>query len=989
MALQYLDLEGLKRFWDNTQNYIDKADTEIKDDLKATAEDLQSKIDAITGGSGGGAPSLETLQAAINSEISRAEEAEKTLQDNIDKEVTAREEADSALSERIDNLSTSSSEGLNNLRNEIYGEEVASVPAEFTLKSIKDSLDDETGTNRPAAIQKAVDDITGTEEDSIDTLTLHGLKNLITHEAEESDGAVNELRKEVLGSTELVENKIPEGYTLTDLKSALEEEASLREEKDDALLGTPEDDKALNTIHGLRNQITFESSEAAGAVNSLREETLGDSSLLSDGKIPSTHTLDSLEKRIEAEETRATTAESGLQASIEKEIRDRTDADSALKKEIYGKEVPAEGLGNDTLTQLRSDLTTEISNRESSLTELEKRIYGAEGQVDADHTLTHLESTKVEIEGGTANNLTVNGLTASAIAGNVVDLRNATTRVKTLTEEEAQADKTENQGTAAASIQFVSDVVNSRISTAQALIYKGQIGTKEELEKIVEPLVGWLYRVSADIDFSNQSYINNPEDEKQAHKGDMLICQAAGTLGNTAKWDIVKHNDDGQVIGPTSSAADRIAVFADATGQVIKSSDKTVTDIYTEIGQEIDTDVANLKAELMGDGSVADDTIKGVKKYTDDLVNSTKLSTVNIPVSSGDSDPNGSFANNELTINLPKYRLESQAAKQDINEVKLSKVIDGVEESFTFNDNKIELNLHNYLLESKLGNIEGTIESYVQSKIGESSITSGSITHTTGDTNDETVTFEPNKININLRKYALQSGLSGAETRLDTVESQITELQPRVASNETKLSDVVDTTVGQLIDADVSAAKASLIGTDSDLSTADTIFGAKKKADEVKQELQASIDNLDGETIKTIKITEDAGSDAAPSVVETPNTVTIHLPDYRLESEAKAADITTGVLTKIDDAIHEDVTVGNNKVEVKLHNYTLQSAHNALANDVDSLETLTAGNWEFNWGGDESLTTTNTIQEYILGRTGRIDDSQITDFMKSDLDSVK
>lgn len=933
MALQYLDLEGLKRFWDNTQNYIDKADTEIKEDLEAKTADLQSKIDAITGegGGGGSVPSLNDLQAAINNEVSRAEEAEKTLQENIDAEVLARTEADESLSERIDNLATSSDEGLADLRNEIYGEDVDTIPEEATLKAIKESLDDETGTNRPAAIQKAVDDIIGTSSDSIDTLTLYGLKNLITHEAEESDGAVNELR----------------------------------------------------------------------------EEILGDSSLLSDGKIPSTHTLDSLEKRIEAEETRAasaeevlqenitaeetraTAAESALQASVEKEIKDRTDADSALKTEIYGGEVPAEGLGNNTLTQLRSDLTAEISNREDSLTELEKRIYGTDGQVDADHTLTHLESTKVEIEGGVANNLTINGLTASAVAGNVIDLRNATTRVKTLTEEEAQTDRTENQGTAAASIQFVSDVVNSRISTAQALIYKGQIGTKEELEKIAEPLVGWLYRVSADIDFSNQSYINNPEDEKQAHRGDMLICQAAGNLGNTAKWDIVKHNDDGQVIGPTSSAADRIAVFADATGQVIKSSDKTVTDIYTELGQEIDADVANLKTELMGDGSAADDTIKGVKKYTDDLVNSTKLSTVNIPVPSGDSNPNGSFANNELTINLPKYRLESQAAKQDINEVKLSKIIDGVEESFTFNDNKIELNLHNYLLESKLGNIEGTIESYVQSKIGESSITSGSINHNIGDANDETVTFEPNKININLKEYALQSGLSRAETRLDTVESQITRLQPRVASNETKLSDVVDTTVGQLIDSDVNAAKASLVGTDSDLSTADTIFGAKKKANEIKQELQSSIDNLDGETIKTIKITEDAGSDEAPSVVETLNTATIHLPDYRLESEAKAADITSGTLTKIADDIHEDVVVGNNKVEVKLHNYTLQSTHDSLASDVNSLEDLTVGNWEYDWSGDSSLQITHTIKEYVDGRTGRIDESKITDFMKSDLDSVK
>ena len=333
MALQYLDLEGLKRFWDNTQNYIDKADTEIKEDLEAKTADLQSKIDAITGGGGGSVPSLETLQTAINNEISRAEEAEKTLQENIDAEVLARTEADESLSERIDNLAASSDEGLADLRNEIYGEDVDTIPEEATLKAIKESLDDETGTNRPAAIQKAVDDITGTEGDSIDTLTLHGLKNLITHEAEESDGAVNELR----------------------------------------------------------------------------EEILGDSSLLSDGKIPSTHTLDSLEKRIEAEETRATSAEevlqenitaeetrataaeSALQASVEKEIKDRTDADSALKAEIYGGEVPAEGLGNNTLTQLRSDLTAETSNREDSLTELEKRIYGKDGQVDADHTLTHLD----------------------------------------------------------------------------------------------------------------------------------------------------------------------------------------------------------------------------------------------------------------------------------------------------------------------------------------------------------------------------------------------------------------------------------------------------------------------------------------------------------------------------------------------------------------------------------------------------------------------
>ena len=227
MALQYLDLEGLKRFWDNTQNYIDKADTEIKEDLEAKTADLQSKIDAITGegGGGGSVPSLETLQTAINNEVSRAEEAEKTLQENIDAEALARTEADESLSERIDNLTTSSDEGLANLRNEIYGEDVDTIPEEATLKAIKESLDDETGTNRPAAIQKAVDDITGTSGDSIDTLTLHGLKNLITHEAEESDGAVNELREEILGDSSLLsDGKIPSTHTLDSLEKRIEEE---------------------------------------------------------------------------------------------------------------------------------------------------------------------------------------------------------------------------------------------------------------------------------------------------------------------------------------------------------------------------------------------------------------------------------------------------------------------------------------------------------------------------------------------------------------------------------------------------------------------------------------------------------------------------------------------------------------------------------------------------------------------------------------------
>lgn len=768
MALQYLDKEGLEHFWKNTKEYIDKTD-----------EKLQSEIDAITGGGSGGGTSLAGLEEALNQEISDRTTADSALQESLAAEATARQEADAAINSRIDGISSSNQEALETLE--------AKVDQEIADRQAGDAA------------------LLGTEEDAKELNTIYGLRAQIEFEASNAEGAVSNLEKKLYGNETVPEDI--EGYTLTDLHNALAKEVSDRTVADetlsekitaeattrasederihDELLGTEADDKSVNTIYGLRAQIEYEAGEADGSVNNLREEIAGN--ILVEGKVPSTHTLDTLEKRIEAEE--------GLR----------------------------------------------------------------------DSEINRLDAAKVEIENGTANNLTINGLTASAAEGNVIDFRNATTRVKTLTEDEAQTDRTENQGTAAASIQFVSDVVNNRISSSQALVYKGVIKTKEELEAIKEPLIGWMYKITAEeIDFSNQTYINDNGQGYLAHQGDMIICQTAGDLGSLAKWDIIKHNDEGQVIGPSTSVVDRIAVFSDATGKAIKVADKTIADISAEI----DSDVAAAKSELLGTGDTSDDTIKGSKKYTDEQIAATKLSTVTIPVS-GDSAPSGSFANNTLTINLPQYRLESKASAQDI------------------------------------------------------------------------------------------------------------ELDGRIRVNEGKLADVVDTTVGALIDSDVAAAKAELIGADSDASTADTIWGAKKRTDEAKAELQGKIDTLNSETIKTITISEDAG-DEGPSVVPATNTVAIHLPNYRLESEAEALDITKGTLAKIGDDVHEDVTVANNTVTVSLHNYTLQTSHDALSTRTATLETLTEGDWR---AQNDEGTETNTIKSYIDLKSDRIPDSEITDLM--------
>ena len=97
-----------------------------------------------------------------------------------------------------------------------------------------------------------------------------------------------------------------------------------------------------------------------------------------------------------------------------------------------------------------------------------------------------------------------------------------------------------------------------------------------------------------------------------------------------------------------------------------------------------------------------------------------------------------------------------------------------------------------------------------------------------------------------------------------------------------------------------------------------------------------------------------------------------------MESEADALDITKGALAKIGDDVHEDVTVANNTVTVSLHNYTLQTSHDALSTRTTALETLTAGDWR---AQNDEGTETNTIKSYIDLKSARIPDSEINDLM--------
>ena len=234
-----------------------------------------------------------------------------------------------------------------------------------------------------------------------------------------------------------------------------------------------------------------------------------------------------------------------------------------------------------------------------------------------------------------------------------VDLTGATVKVKTLSKTEAQS----AEGTTAASIQFVSDVVNARIAQSDAMIYKGTVDDKTTItDANTTAKTGWTYRVTADLDFTDDAYIVS--DVKEAHAGDLIICRTDGSVETPATWDIVKHNDSGQIIGPESSVADRIVTFAGATGKVVKDSGKTLADISSEI----DSDVSAAKTELIGTASDAStlNTINAAKKYADEKVAASAITSGTINAAA-DSE-SVSISGNAITINIRTYALASDVA---------------------------------------------------------------------------------------------------------------------------------------------------------------------------------------------------------------------------------------------------------------------------------------------------------------------------------------
>ena len=118
-----------------------------------------------------------------------------------------------------------------------------------------------------------------------------------------------------------------------------------------------------------------------------------------------------------------------------------------------------------------------------------------------------------------------------------------------------------------ATTAFVQAAVDGKIAAADAMRYKGTLGTGGTITALpASHKVGDSYKVITAGTYAGQ----------KCEVGDMVICVTAGSTANNAHWTVVQANVDGAVTGPASAVSGHVAVFDGTTGKVIKDSGFTI-----------------------------------------------------------------------------------------------------------------------------------------------------------------------------------------------------------------------------------------------------------------------------------------------------------------------------------------------------------------------------------------------------------------------------
>lgn len=361
---------------------IDKNSTDLAteaEERKAADKALQ---DALNAEEAARTAADAALGVRIDTEIAERKAADKTLQDNIDAEETARTEADTALGVRIDKEIQDRTNADNALGTRIDDEEDAREAADTQLQ---------TNITAEETARKAADK---TLQDNIDATNAHTIN---THRLD-SNPVLNGTDIKLDGYSE------NEGTTVADL----------------AIKATDTTSQAFGKV---QKRINVDKSEtdtkinkvktAVGLTDSLGLPGLDDTNYLA-GSENLVSAVKALDNQIKSSSDDDGAELARIEAKVDKEVQDRTAADTALKNELNGNintaktelqgnidaEEAARIAADEALdTKLTTAINKEVSDRKAADTALKEELTAVINKEVSDRTTAdNTLNTKIDKE---------------------------------------------------------------------------------------------------------------------------------------------------------------------------------------------------------------------------------------------------------------------------------------------------------------------------------------------------------------------------------------------------------------------------------------------------------------------------------------------------------------------------------------------------------------------------------------------------------------
>lgn len=361
---------------------IDKNSTDLAteaEERKAADKALQDALDAEEAAR---TAADAALGVRIDTEIAERKAADKTLQDNIDAEETARTEADTALGVRIDKEIQDRTNADNALGTRIDDEEDAREAADTQLQM---------NITAEETARKAADK---TLQDNIDATNAHTIN---THRLD-SNPVLNGTDIKLDGYSE------NEGTTVADL----------------AIKATDTTSQAFGKV---QKRINVDKSEtdtkinkvktAVGLTDSLGLPGLDDTNYLA-GSENLVSAVKALDNQIKSSSDDDGAELARIEAKVDKEVQDRTAADTALKNELNGNintaktelqgnidaEEAARIAADEALdTKLTTAINKEVSDRKAADTALKEELTAVINKEVSDRTTAdNTLNTKIDKE---------------------------------------------------------------------------------------------------------------------------------------------------------------------------------------------------------------------------------------------------------------------------------------------------------------------------------------------------------------------------------------------------------------------------------------------------------------------------------------------------------------------------------------------------------------------------------------------------------------